>query len=101
MKNGCEPWCNVKLYVVPARVAGNWRLPQGELVLEQNFQMLRGTLSANGVKTELPKARMDGERISFSAGEVQYSGRVLGNRIEGVRAAGAGLPAGAWTAFRQ
>jgi hypothetical protein len=101
MKSGCEPWCIVKLYIVPARVAGTWRLPQGELVLEQSYQMLRGTLSINGVKTEITKARMDGDRISFSAGEVQYSGRVLGNRLEGVRTTGAGAPAGAWTAFHQ
>jgi len=101
MKSGCEPWCIVKLYIVPARVAGAWRHAQGELVLEQNFQMLRGTLSVNGVRTEIAKARLDGERISFSAGEVRYSGRVLGNRIEGERTAGAGAAAGAWTAFRQ
>ena len=34
----CPTWCVAYLYIVPAKVAGTWRLPQGELTLEQEFQ---------------------------------------------------------------
>src|SRR5687767_11323231 len=35
----CSSWCTALLYIVPAKVAGTWRVPQGELVLKQEFQM--------------------------------------------------------------
>ena len=30
----CSSWCTAMLYIVPAKVEGTWRLPQGELVVE-------------------------------------------------------------------
>ena len=39
----CETYCTAHLYYVPANVAGTWRLPQGELALQQRFQTLSGT----------------------------------------------------------
>ena len=35
----------VLLWIVPARVEGSYSLPQGELVLKQQFQVLSGTLT--------------------------------------------------------
>jgi len=46
--SGCESWCTALLWIVPARVAGNYSLPQGELVLKQEFQMLSGMLRTGG-----------------------------------------------------
>ena len=40
----CPGFCTALLWIVPARVAGTWRLPDGELVLEQQFQVVSGTL---------------------------------------------------------
>src|SRR5262249_23473040 len=47
----CGNWCTAYLYIVPAQVAGTWRLQQGELTLKQNYQMLSGTLSSGGNST--------------------------------------------------
>ena len=47
--DNCEKFCSGRLWVVPAKVAGVWKLPQGELVIKQNYQSFSGTLtSGNG-----------------------------------------------------
>ena len=76
---GCTAWCNALLWIVPANAAGTWRLPQGELTLTQQFQMISGTLGS----TPLANGKLRGEAISFTAGGAEYSGKVTGNRIEG------------------
>src|SRR4051812_17939032 len=49
VESGCDTsWCTALLWIVPARVAGTHTLPQGELTLKQNFQMLSGTLTTEG-----------------------------------------------------
>ncbi|MNC87334.1 hypothetical protein D3C83_30520 [compost metagenome] len=76
---------------------GAWQLPQGELVLEQKFQKVTGTLKSAGVGLKV-EGRLHGDRISFSAGGVTYEGRVSGERITGVTR---GRVAAAWTAVRK
>ncbi len=91
---GCDSWCTALLWIVPARVEGTWRLPQGELVLKQNFQLISGTLKSGN--TTLPvRGRLQGDRINFTAGKNQYAGRVSGNTMEGGIKAG-----GSWKAKR-
>ena len=97
LTSDCEPWCLVMLYIVPAKVAGTWRLPQGELVLEQKFQMVWGTLVTGGGRTEIGGGRLRGDQIRFSAGGIEYSARVSGDRMTGDMK---GNAAGAWTATR-
>jgi SAM-dependent methyltransferase len=75
----CGNWCTSHLYYAPAKVAGNWRLPQGTLRFEQNFQMLSGTLN----KTPIADARLKGEEITFTVGDARYVGRVNGNAMSG------------------
>ena len=41
----CGNWCTSHLYYAPAKVAGAWKLPQGMLRLEQNYQILSGTFN--------------------------------------------------------
>ncbi len=36
----CDIYCKAYLWIVPAKVEGSWELPQGELVLKQEFQQL-------------------------------------------------------------
>ena len=88
----CGSWCTALLYIVPARVAGAWRLGKGELELEQKFQKLAGTLTVAGVKTPVGNGRLLGDRITFSAGGVRYAGRVDGDAMRGDN--------GAWSASR-
>ena len=93
----CGSWCTAFLYIVPAPVGGTWRLPSGELKLEQKFQMLSGTLKSGGTAAKITNARMRGDQISFTAGNTKYTGRVAGDVMEG-RAAG--MTSGAWKATR-
>jgi SAM-dependent methyltransferase len=79
----CGSWCTAHLFYVPARVAGTWRLPQGELTLEQNFQKLSGALSSGNASAPITNGRMRGDQISFTIGGTQYSGRVQGDSMRG------------------
>jgi hypothetical protein len=56
--------------------------------------MLSGNLRSGNTAT-LVNGRMNGDEISFTAGKVQYSGRVSGNTIEGTA-----KPGGAFKATR-
>ena len=83
-------FCTALLWVVPADVAGKWRLPQGELRLEQRFQMISGSLTSEGAETPISDGRLLGDKVSFSAGGVEYEGRVDGNTLEGTLTGAAG-----------
>ena len=78
-EDGCTSWCTIMLWIVPAKVAGTWKLADGDLTLAQDFQMLTGTLGTSSIEG----GRLRGDEISFTAGGAQYSGRVNGTRIEG------------------
>jgi hypothetical protein len=85
---GCTTWCTALHWIVPAKVEGTWRLPQGELALKQSFQMLSGTLRTGNDTMEITKGRMRGDEISFTAGTTTYTGRVSGNAIKGTSPGG-------------
>ena len=83
VEGDCEFWCEILLYIVPAKVAGTWRLAQGELTLNQNFQTVSGTLAAGGTSTPIANGRLRGDQITFTAGNVEYAGRVNGDTMRG------------------
>ncbi|HLG53801.1 MAG TPA: class I SAM-dependent methyltransferase [Vicinamibacterales bacterium] len=93
----CASWCTALLYVVPAKATGTWRLPQGELTLTQEFQMLSGTLTAGGQSTQVT-GRLRGDQITLTAGSQEYSGVLRGNEIDGTVRAGSGTST--WKATR-
>jgi len=78
----CESWCTALLWIVPARVAGSYSLPVGELVLKQEFQILSGTLRTEGKTYVLEGGRVRGEEVLFRAGGREYRGRVKGRALE-------------------
>jgi len=79
---GCtNSWCTALLWIVPAKVAGTHKLPQGELVLKQEFQMLSGTLSSGG-RTVPIEGKVRGEEVTITAGGRTYRGRMNGSRLE-------------------
>jgi SAM-dependent methyltransferase len=77
-----ESWCTALLWIVPAKVAGTHKLPQGELQLKQDFQMLSGTFRTEGKTLAIANGRMRGEEISFKAGGKDYRGRVNNGKLE-------------------
>jgi SAM-dependent methyltransferase len=80
--DGCtSSWCTALLWIVPAQVEGTHKLPQGELVLKQEFQKLSGTLESEG--KALPVAgRVRGNAVSFSAGGHEYHAIAKGKTLE-------------------
>jgi precorrin-6B methylase 2 len=77
----CSSWCTALLWIVPAKVEGTWKTPQGNLTLKQEFQKVTGNLSG----TPIAAGKLNGDQISFMAGSTSYSGRVnaAGNAISG------------------
>jgi hypothetical protein len=83
-KEGCTAYCTAYLWIVPAKVEGRWKLPEGELVLKQSFQSVTGSLNKGERATaEVTKGVVRGDRITFTAGGAQYSGKIEGDRITG------------------
>jgi hypothetical protein len=74
-------WCTALLWIVPAKVGGTHKLPQGELTLKQQYQMLTGTLKTGG-KTVPVKGKVLGEEVTLTAGGREYRGRFDGNKLE-------------------
>jgi hypothetical protein len=73
----CESWCTALLWIVPAKVAGSWATPDGQLVLEQEFQKVSGTLAG----AEISGGRLRGDTVIFTANGSTYTGRVAGDSI--------------------
>jgi len=94
----CSSWCTALLWIVPAKVEGTWRSPQGELTLKQQYQMLTGTLNAGGRSGPIAGGRLRGDQISFTVAGAEYTGRVNGDAIEGTVKSANG--SGTWKATR-
>ncbi len=88
----CTSWCTAHLWIVPAKVEGEWQMPQGTLTLNQEFQMVNGTLGS----TPVSEGRLRGEELTFKVGNTTYAGRVQGNTIAGTVSGG-----GKFTATRR
>jgi hypothetical protein len=84
------------LWIVPAKAAGTWTLPNGELVLEQKFQMLSGAVKTGNRSVPIASGRMRGEEIYIRTAEDEYRGRISGDIISGTSKNG-----GAWQASRR
>jgi SAM-dependent methyltransferase len=79
-------------WVVPAQVQGTWNLDSGgkaqDMVFEQTFQKIAGTVAIGPIAAGLREARLRGPAITFAyvdAGGVRrdYSGVVTGGKMEG------------------
>ena len=82
--DACASWCTALLYLVPAKVAGVWQLPAGELELAQNVQRISGTLASPDGRKATITGRLSGDRIRFTvAGSGDYNGRVHGAEMWG------------------
>jgi len=98
VSDGCTSWCTALLWIVPAKVEGTWGMPQGELTLKQDFQMVSGTLKSGANTTPITNGKLRGDQLSFSAGATQYAGRVNGTTMEGTASPGGSN--GNWKATR-
>jgi SAM-dependent methyltransferase len=81
----CASYCTAYLWIVPAKVEGKWQLPQGELTLNQTYQMISGTLKNGSNVVQIANGKLNGNEVTFNAGGSLYTGRVNGNAMEGNR----------------
>ena len=94
----CGFYCTALLWIVPAKVEGTWKLPQGELTITQTFQTFSGTLKTGSRNIAVLDGKLTGDQIRFSVGDAMYSGRVSGSTMQGtVTSGGSTTP---WSAAR-
>ncbi len=94
VNDDCSSWCTALLWIVPAKLEGTWQMPQGELKLTQQFQMLSGSLGSTPIK----EGKVRGNEVIFTAGNVKYAGRFDGTVIRGSLP---GTNGSSWTATRR
>lgn len=97
---------HIFLYIVPARMAGEWRsqvlhgrksVPY-EFSFDQEFQFVEGTARAGRGEAKIPEFKLQGDRLEFTTrlnvqGRVvdhRFAGNVKGDVIEGTIAIGSG-----------
>jgi precorrin-6B methylase 2 len=90
IEDDCVSWCTALLWIVPAKVDGDWKAANETLHLSQQYQMLTGTLGSQPISN----GKMNGSEITFSVGTTKYTGTVSGRTIQGTAGGRA------WTASR-
>ena len=84
----CASYCTAYLWIVPAKVEGAWKLGDGTLTLKQTYQMVSGTLNRGGNTVQIANGKLDGDHITFNAGDALYTGRVTSSGMEGTISTG-------------
>jgi len=97
-EEGSSYYRTALLWIVPAKVEGRWKSAAGEIAFQQQYQMIAGAINAGGVSTLINSGRLRGDRITFSAGSAQYTGKVKGNNITGTVTRDGG--SASWSATR-
>ena len=87
-------WNTANLWIVPAKVDGTWKIDNGQIKFTQAFQKITGTLTRGGKDVALT-GKLDGNKISFKAGDTEFTGTVNGNTMSGTRSG-----SGSWQATR-
>ena len=87
-REGCTSYCKAFFWVVPAKVEGRWRMPQGELTLQQKYQEVSGTLRNKNVVTKVTNGKLHGDRIAFTLAGTRYEGQVSGTTMQGTTSGG-------------
>lgn len=105
-----NPEKSVYYWVIPAKVAGEWqvRLPdgtQGALSLQQEYQMVSGTLQRNGQSLPLTNGKLKGTQLTFSFGQgaqtTNVTATISGDRFAGVQQNEASGRSEPWTGERR
>jgi len=78
-EEGSSYYRTALLWIVPAKVEGTWKSAAGEIALRQSYQMVAGSITSGSASTLVTGGKLLGDKITFSAGGTQYSGKVNGN----------------------
>jgi len=94
-----ENWNTVLMWIVPAKVEGEWRLGTSILTIHQDFQMISGSVVNDEGLWPLTDGRITGEKISFNINDTIYTGNVSGeSKISGIMVSGSVKKE--WSAYR-
>lgn len=85
-KENWNSWNTALLWIVPAKVAGDWKSGQDELSITQEFQFIRGTFNIKGKSYPISDGRLRGNEITFKANGAVYVGTVNGTKMLGTAA---------------
>ena len=97
--DACTSYCRAYLWIIPAKVEGTWQMGQGELTLEQKYQMITGTVKNGNVIAPITDGKLNADQITFTAGGTLYTAWVKDNAMEGTSKAGG--PDAKWQATRK
>jgi SAM-dependent methyltransferase len=76
-------WNTAFLWVVPAKVSGQWKTGKSQIDLTQEFQTASGTWSSGDKSFPVIEGRLRGDHISFIINEEKYSAVVDGDEMRG------------------
>jgi hypothetical protein len=80
--DACESsWCTALLWIIPAKFAGTWQVPQGEPTLKQTYQQVSGTLKTSE-RTVPIEGKVNGEELAIQAGGKSYRGRMADGKLD-------------------
>jgi SAM-dependent methyltransferase len=75
------------LWIVPAKVAGTWKLDGAgrntEATFTQQYQNIGGSAKVDGKVAQFSSGKLRGDTITFAIDGREYTGRVAGDKIEG------------------
>jgi precorrin-6B methylase 2 len=91
-KQGCTAYCTAYLWIVPAKVEGRWKTPDGELALKQTYQKVTGTLNSGG-KNVAVNGTLNGDQMTLDASGTHYTAKVSGDSMSGSKAGGGNFTA--------
>jgi precorrin-6B methylase 2 len=77
-------WNTALLWIIPAKAGGTWKLDGDMLSINQEFQMIYGKLTSGDKSLNIKDGRLRGEEITFKINDRLYTGRVSGDRMEGI-----------------
>jgi SAM-dependent methyltransferase len=118
-QNPQETETHYYFWIIPADVAGLWRLristsmgdQEYRLRLDQTFQEIRGKVSRQGREVPIAEPRLAGDQFNFTLNEdvnkqkavMRFNGRISGDTIRGNVVVQGGPSAGrySWTAKRE
>lgn len=83
VSEGCQTYCTGYLWIVPAKVDGAWTSDAGNLVLQQKYQKVTGSLTKGDATMDITDGSVIADVLSFTTGGVRYSAKVNGDSIEG------------------
>ena len=87
------------MWIVPAKVEGNWKMDSGSVEFKQKFQDIDGTFrNGEGMSWRITNTHLRGDQIGFTIGTAAYTGRVSGPVMQGMMRPRPDAPPTSWSA---